>query len=144
MSKLLPNRFEPKTDDGRYCKGCSDCCRWDGEVIFSPYSLGPIAAFLNMEERECADLYFELAEDRYHLKAVETADGRCPFLIGDRCSIYHLRPPACQNFPYQWQRPEKELMRRCRLYRALVWRHRGKNRGKPFPDNPVLSADKLR
>ena len=124
MKELPATRFEPEPGDNRYCGGCSACCRWPGKVIFSPHSLAEIAALLNLDERECAERYFDLAEDRHHLQAVETADGRCPFLVEDRCGIYPLRPPACRNFPYSWQRPERELMRRCRLYRALLWRQK--------------------
>jgi len=122
MKNLPATSFKPEPDDERYCSGCSACCRWSGEVVFSPHSLPEIAALLNLDERECAERYFDLAEDRYHLQAVETADGRCPFLIEDSCIIYSLRPTACRSFPYSWQRPERELMRRCRLYRALLWR----------------------
>lgn len=122
MKKVTANRFESEPDDDRFCSGCSACCRWSGDVVFSPHALAPIAALLNLEERECAELYFDLADDRQHLKAVETADGRCPFLVEETCGIYPLRPPACRSFPYRWQRTERELMRQCRLYRALLWR----------------------
>ena len=123
MGNIPATRFEAEPDDYQYCSGCSACCRWSGDVVFSPHTLAPIAALLNLDERECAELYFDLADDRHHLKAVETADGLCPFLIEDICGIYLLRPPACRSFPYRWQRPERELMRQCRLYRALLWRN---------------------
>ncbi len=124
MKNTPTTRFEPGPDDSRYCSGCSACCRWSGDVVFSPNTLAPIAAWLSLDERECAECYFDLADDRQHLKAVEPADGRCPFLVEDTCGIYPLRPPACRSFPYRWQRPERELMRRCRLYRALLWRQK--------------------
>ena len=100
MESPPPTRFEPDGNDERYCTGCSVCCRWPGEVVFSPQALAPIAAFLgSRDERECAELYFDLADDRHHLKAVETIDGRCPFLAEDNCIIYHLRPSACRCSP---------------------------------------------
>lgn len=124
MNNIMQIRFEPGPEDNRYCRGCSACCRWSGEVLFFPGALSPIAAFLKLDERKCAELYFDLSADRRRLKTVETADGRCPFLVEDNCSIYHLRPAACRSFPYRWQRPERQLMLRCRLYRALLWRRK--------------------
>ncbi|MEA1928765.1 MAG: YkgJ family cysteine cluster protein [Candidatus Auribacterota bacterium] len=124
MEKIPLTRFEAKPDDDRFCSGCSACCRWSGDVVFSPHALAPIATLLDMDERDCAELYFDLADDRHHLKAVDTADGRCPFLVEDNCIIYHLRPSACRSFPYRWQRPERALMRQCRLYHALLWREK--------------------
>ena len=125
MNENLPTQFEPEPDDSQYCRGCGDCCRWPGEVIFPPESLAPIAAWFNLDERECAERFFDLTEGRQHLRVVETADGSCPFLVEGRCVIYRLRPSACRIFPYGWRRPEKELMEQCRLYRALLWRNSG-------------------
>ena len=126
VKRIPASRFEPELDDDRYCSGCSACCRWPGRVVFTPNSLQEIAALLDLDERECAERYFDLAEDRHHLQTVETADGRCPFLVEDRCGIYSLRPPACRSFPYSWQRTERELMSQCRLYRALLRRQKDK------------------
>ncbi|HOO77352.1 MAG TPA: YkgJ family cysteine cluster protein [bacterium] len=114
--------FDPEPGDGDCCRGCDACCRWEGTVFFPPENLPGIARWLGMDERECAETYFEPAPDRRRLQAVETADGRCPFLGADGCRIYPLRPPACRSFPYRWQRPEPELMRQCRLWRTLLWR----------------------
>jgi len=127
MDSCASGVFQPRENDERFCRGCTACCRWPGEVIFSPHSLPRIAAWLEMDVRACAELYFELSPDRRHLQAVETADGRCPFLGEDGCRIYPHRPTACRTFPYAWQRPETELMRQCRLWRAIRWREKEAN-----------------
>jgi Fe-S-cluster containining protein len=31
----------------------------------------------------------------------KTADGKCPFLKGDVCAIYALRPLVCQYYPFE-------------------------------------------
>lgn len=121
-AKFLTAPREPREGDSRFCRNCRACCCWPGAVLFEPADLPAIAAALGLDERECAEQYFQISRDRRHLRAVERPDGSCAFLGEEGCRIYSLRPRACREFPYLWQRPETELMRQCRLWRALLWK----------------------
>ena len=109
--------------DEQHCLRCTVCCRWPGVVLFPGEAVTDVAALLGMDERECAELFFELHEDRIHVQTKPTAHGGCIFLDDNGCRIYEMRPRQCRTFPYEWQRDdEPELMRECRLYRALFER----------------------
>ena len=116
------SRFTAQPDDSSLCSGCTVCCRWPGDVLFNPADLPAVADYLNMDERTCADTFFELSDDRHYLKTAPTEDGGCIFITPDGCMVYPHRPGQCRSFPYEWQRPEHYLMAQCRLYRALVAR----------------------
>ncbi len=113
-----------KKDIKRYCRNCIACCLWSGDVFFKPEKLAGIAHYLRMSERDCAEKYFEVNGNRTRLKARELDDGRCAFVESEGCSIYPFRPGPCRSFPRSWQRPEKELMEQCRLYRSLRWKEK--------------------
>ncbi len=115
----------------KFCRNCTACCLWPGAVYFPPESLPAIAAFLGLDEQDCAEKFFELSKDRARLQAKEAGGGRCIFLDSDGCSIYPLRPRACRTFPRGWQRPEKELMEQCRLYRAFRWQNHDQEDRRP-------------
>lgn len=116
------SRFTPQPGDASYCSGCTTCCRWPGDVLFKPEDLPAVAAFLAMDEHECADTFFELSDDRRHLKTAPTEDGSCIFITPDGCLVYPHRPAQCRSFPYEWQRPERYYMDQCALFRALCAR----------------------
>ena len=114
--------FTELPGDHACCTGCTTCCRWPGDVLFSPDALPAVAAYLAMDERTCADSYFNLSGDRQHLITKPTENGGCIFLTESGCMVYPHRPRQCRTFPYTWQRPEKKLMRQCALYNALCER----------------------
>jgi len=111
--------FAELPGDQEYCTGCTICCRWPGDVLFTPDALPGIAAHLKMDERECADTYFNVSGDRQHLITQPTKNGGCIFLSDEGCMVYPHRPRQCRTFPYTWQRPEKSLMKLCALYCAI-------------------------
>ncbi len=115
-------RFTPQPGDERYCQGCVVCCRWPGDVLFPPDAVPAIAAYLQMDERECADTLFDLHEDRWHLRSKPGRNGSCIFVTERGCRIYPHRPQQCRTFPYEWQRTERGVMRQCALYQALLQR----------------------
>lgn len=122
IGKVKNISYRWQAGDDLICRECRACCLWEGEIRFDLDELRRVADFLGIEERDCADKYFELTRDRRHLKTKETESGRCLFLGEDGCRIYAVRPRQCRTFPYRWQRPEKNLMRKCRLYRRLLTR----------------------
>ena len=110
---------EPRPGDAQHCTGCTACCRWPGEVFFAISDLAGVAAHLGLDERACADTFFDMSADRYRLKTKATSDGRCIFISETGCRVYPHRPRQCRTFPYQWQRPEQDYMAQCALYRAI-------------------------
>jgi uncharacterized protein len=95
------------------------CCRWPGDVLFEPDALSDVAAYLGMDERTCADTFFDLNDDRRHLKTKATMHGGCIFVDEHGCRVHPVRPRQCRTFPYEWQRMEEECMQECRLYQAV-------------------------
>lgn len=114
--------FTPHKGDEQWCAGCTACCRWPGDVFFSPESLPDLAAHLGLEERECADTFFDVNRSKQCLQTKPTHDGSCIFISDDGCRVYPFRPSQCRTFPYAWQRPEKDLMKECTLYIKLKQR----------------------
>ncbi len=105
--------------DETLCAGCAICCDWPGDVLFEPGTLPDIAAHLGLDERTCAETFFDLTENRWHLKVKPTAHGGCCFVSAQGCRVYPHRPQQCRTFPYTWRRTETSLMRQCRLYQAV-------------------------
>jgi len=118
--------YEYREGDGDYCAGCTLCCEWPGDVLFDPAALPDLARYLDMDERDCADTFFDLSDDRRHLKTKPTVHGGCIFVDAGGCRVYPHRPQQCRTFPYAWQRPERKYMAKCRLYQALLKREAGR------------------
>ena len=119
----MTNRTFPRRHgDESLCDGCTACCRWPGDVFFPPDALSAVADCLEMDERDCADMFFVLSKDRKRLQTKPTIDGRCIFVGEHGCRVYPHRPKQCRTFPYTWQRPEKEFMDECPLYQHLLAR----------------------
>ena len=119
--------FRETADDGKFCEKCTTCCQWPGVVLFSPEQLAPLAKYLGMSEHDCAEIYFEVSDDRQHLRTKDCEPHGCIFLTEKGCSVYDYRPDQCRTFPYSWQRPEKNKMKECGLYQELLKRTESKN-----------------
>ncbi|MDN3494103.1 YkgJ family cysteine cluster protein [Winogradskyella bathintestinalis] len=91
MQELHDNEFE-RTD----CLECANCCKTTGP-LFTDKDIQRISKFFKMKEQQFIETYLHLDEENdYVLKAVP-----CTFLGSDNyCSIYHVRPKACQEFPH--------------------------------------------
>ena len=113
-----------KKGDENHCENCTKCCEWPGTVTFKPDQLAAVAECLGMDERDCADTFFELSKNRRKLVTKPTVDGSCIFLCDEGCLVYDHRPEHCRTFPYKWQRPEKEYMKQCALYQAILQKQR--------------------
>jgi len=113
-------KFDKADEDKTFCKGCINCCLWPGEVFFTQDEMAKAAELIGIDERTFADTFFDLADDRRRLKTKPTNDGRCIFIDENGCRVYDARPKQCRTFPYEWQRPEKNLMKECALYLALL------------------------
>jgi Fe-S-cluster containining protein len=77
----------------RICSSCpdGDCCRRIRVPVMSP-EWENIVAYVkkNFSERN---------KNRY-FKNVISQKAKCPFLFGNRCSVYSVRPWSCRIYPY--------------------------------------------
>lgn len=117
-----PAIYQPQEGDGLLCQGCTRCCRWPGQVLFKPEMMPQVAAHLGMDEYECTEMFFELHDDRKHLRTKPTTHGGCIFVDENGCRVYPVRPRQCRAFPYMWRREEEDLMSQCKLYCAIRMR----------------------
>ncbi len=79
------------------CTRCANCCKTI-QPGFTDEDIARIAAHLGMSEETFIAAYLEIdpEEGNHRTKAAP-----CPFLGGDdRCTIYRVRPQACQEFPH--------------------------------------------
>jgi hypothetical protein len=88
------------------CLQCANCCSTTGP-LFTDKDTARIARHLNLRPAEFAERYLRLDEDRdYVLQQVP-----CPFLGTDNyCSIYEVRPKACQEYPHTDRRNMHEIL----------------------------------
>ena len=91
MEKLHEEEFK-KSD----CLQCANCCKTTSP-IFTKKDIERISKSFRIKTRQFIDTYLNLDEDQdYVLKS-----SPCTFLADDNtCTIYDVRPKACQEFPH--------------------------------------------
>lgn len=91
MQELHTAEFK-RTD----CLTCANCCKTTGP-LFTNADVQRIAKHFRLKPQKFIDTYLQIDEDNdYVLKQVP-----CTFLRADNyCSIYDVRPKACQEFPH--------------------------------------------
>jgi len=82
------------------CSKCGVCCSLDdflvaGEICGSPEVDVEVYAKFKVLTEELGEL-FDRGEGEYERYVVRA---RCPFLVGNLCSIYEIRPMGCRQFP---------------------------------------------
>ena len=78
------------------CRTCANCCRMQ-HPVFSRTEVQRIAAYLDLSVEEVRTRY--LTSDAETGKYI-TRDLPCPFLDGNLCSIYEVRPAVCADYPH--------------------------------------------
>ena len=78
------------------CRACANCCRTQ-QPVFSRPEVQRIAAYLGLSVEEVRARY--LTSDAERGKYI-TRELPCPFLDGNLCSIYEVRPAVCANYPH--------------------------------------------
>jgi Fe-S-cluster containining protein len=78
------------------CRSCANCCR-SQHPVFSRKEVQRIAAYLGLTAEEVWSRY--LTSDAETGKYI-TRDLPCPFLDGNLCSIYEVRPAVCADYPH--------------------------------------------
>ena len=78
------------------CRTCANCCR-TRHPVFSRAEVQRIAAYLGvtMEHLRTHHLTSDADSGKYI-----TRDLPCPFLDGNLCSIYEVRPSVCADYPH--------------------------------------------
>ncbi|MEP0132412.1 MAG: YkgJ family cysteine cluster protein [Eudoraea sp.] len=78
------------------CLDCANCCKSTGP-LFTNADIVRISKSLKLKPQKFIDTYLRIDEDNdFVLKQVP-----CAFLGEDNfCSIYDVRPKACQEFPH--------------------------------------------
>lgn len=84
------------------CRGCGQCCRWEGHVLLTDEDIQRLALHLDLTETEFIEQYTEVARNRAGLTIKDAKDGSCIFLEGQSCSVYIARPQQCRDFPHRW------------------------------------------
>ena len=78
------------------CRSCANCCR-TRQPVFSRVEAQRIAAYLGLTMEEMRTRY--LTSDAETGKYI-TQRLPCPFLDGNLCSIYEVRPVVCAGYPH--------------------------------------------
>ena len=78
------------------CRSCANCCR-TRQPVFSRTEAQRIAAYLgiSLEALRARYLTPDAETGRYITQALP-----CPFLDGNLCSIYEVRPAVCADYPH--------------------------------------------
>ena len=81
-----------KTD----CMSCANCCKTTGP-LFMKQDIVRISKLLSIKPAQFEKKYLRIDEDNdWVLKQVP-----CAFLgVDDECTVYDVRPKACQEFPH--------------------------------------------
>ena len=76
------------------CISCANCCK---RIVpaFTRKDINRIAKHLNMTG---ADFKVKYIKEKQGVLVIKTKP--CPFLTGQGCSIYAVRPECCRGFPY--------------------------------------------
>jgi len=87
------------------CLRCANCCRTTGP-LFTDRDIDRIARHLRMKAVDFIASHLRVDEDGDHvLQQVP-----CAFLGADnRCSIYDVRPKACQEYPHTDREKQAQL-----------------------------------
>lgn len=89
------------------CLDCAHCCKTVGPLL-RPSDVKRLAKYLKLTEGEFEKQYLRRDEDGDLVMRTLP----CPFLEADnRCSVYHIRPRACREYPHTDQVNTKEILK---------------------------------
>jgi len=79
------------------CKRCTECCKRSGQIA-TVFEIDRIVEFLNVESNSFSEqiIIKGVSFVFYRFKKV---DFGCPFLDGNVCRIYSVRPFQCRTYP---------------------------------------------
>lgn len=91
----LAERFGLEAQAQMDCTTCGACCR-DNWVPVNDEEADRLAVALSLPVLDVRQKYLTVDEDR----EVGIDAKPCPFLDGNRCSVYAHRPDVCRGYPY--------------------------------------------
>ncbi len=95
---------EPIPEGIRYqCQRCTNCCRWDGDVVVEEDEVEKIAAHLGMTLYEFVRDFTRLRANRQGLSLIDKeGTTECIMLEGNACKIQAVKPRQCAGFLTEW------------------------------------------
>ncbi|MBJ11026.1 MAG: zinc/iron-chelating domain-containing protein [Flavobacteriales bacterium] len=89
------------------CLQCANCCSTTGP-LFTDKDISRIAKYLSIKPSDFTEQFLHIDEDNdYVLQSVP-----CTFLDADnQCSIYHVRPKACREYPHTNRIKQHQLLK---------------------------------
>ena len=88
------------------CLKCANCCKTTSP-LFSERDIKRISKYLRISPQQLEDTYLKRDSDEYFV----LQNSPCTFLGDDNyCSIYSVRPKACQEFPHTNRRRQHQIL----------------------------------
>lgn len=88
------------------CQRCTNCCRWEGDVVLLEDEVEKIADFLGLPLYEFVRDFTRLRANRTGLSLIDKeGTTECIMLDGNDCRLQAVKPVQCQGFPNQWNFP---------------------------------------
>ena len=78
------------------CTKCANCCKTQSPYL-TKADIKRIADFKNLKPQDIIEQY--LKPNEYDPRHLEMNALPCPFLEGNKCSIYDVRPADCEGYP---------------------------------------------
>jgi Fe-S-cluster containining protein len=78
------------------CRTCANCCK-TRHPLFSRAEVQRIADYLGMTAAELRARHLEMDQEA---AKYSTRELPCPFLEGNLCTIYDVRPSVCAGYPH--------------------------------------------
>lgn len=95
-------------DDGVWyqCQRCTNCCKWEGDVVVEEEEVEKIADYLGMPLYDFVRDYTRLRENRQGLSLIDKeGTTECIMLDGADCRLQDVKPEQCKGFPNRWSFP---------------------------------------
>ncbi|MGC6465929.1 MAG: YkgJ family cysteine cluster protein [Akkermansiaceae bacterium] len=99
--------MKDEDDDVWYqCQRCTNCCKWEGDVVVEEEEVEKIADYLGMPLYDFVRDYTRLRENRQGLSLIDKeGTTECIMLDGADCRLQDVKPEQCKGFPNRWSFP---------------------------------------
>lgn len=95
------------TEDVWYqCQRCTNCCKWEGDVVLEDGEVEKIAEFLKIPLYQFVKEFTRLRDNRQGLSLIDKeGTTECIMLDGVDCRLQDVKPVQCTGFPNRWNFP---------------------------------------